>query len=352
MAYAAGRAYGWLDTRNILASAPMRIPYASLEGDNLKNLALPSGVLYRDFLRGTKNSTLVADLPDGEYRVTAIVANQPEIANGAFEIRAAGKGMRDSPPISYTLAETGDKFMDVRAAGGQLAIEFVPSQSREWLVSGLIFTRRAPHIGHIPVASAVPGLRVTIAATITAPDGIERAELQLEVDGERKPIVVQLMPDGSRFSADLEWNQRWEGRAAGYFITAIDKRGRPSRLPAAGKMAVYIGREPAPPVIRHDPVTSCEPGQPLRLAFVIAGASPISSARLYYRHLTQMESYRTADLTASGDKYEATIPGDFVTTDHDIMYYVEALDRLGGGTFYPDPDRTAPYVIVKVKHPQ
>jgi hypothetical protein len=32
------------------------------------------------------------------------------------------------------------------------------------------------------------------------------------------------------------------------------------------------------------------------------------------------------------------------------MYYVEAVDRFGNGTFYPDPDRTAPYVIVRVMH--
>ena len=349
MLYSAGRAYGWRDNHTIAASAPMRIPYASLEGDNLKNLALPSEVLYKDFLKGKQHSTLVADLPDGAYRVTVIVANLPELANGAFEIRAAQAGMQDSRPISYALAETGDKFMDMRAVGGQLAIEFVPEPSREWLVSGLIAARREPHIAHIPVTSAVPGSRVTIAATITAPDGIERAELQLAVDGERKPIVVPLIPDGTRFSAALEWLRRWEGKPAGYFITALDKRGRVSRLPVTGKKLVHIGREPGRPVIKHDSAHSCEAGQPLHRAFSIAGAAPIAAARLSYRHLTQMENYRVADLAATGDKYEATIPGDFITPAQDIMYYVEAVDRFGSGTFYPDPDHTAPYIVVKIR---
>jgi len=345
--YTRQRGYGWRETTGITASAPMRIPYSSLEGDNLADLSLPSDVLYRDFLRGAQKSTLLVDLPGGEYRITAIVANQPELANGAFEIREAD-AEQGSKPISYALAETGDKSMDVRVVGGQLALDFVPEAGKTWLVSGLIITRRAPHIGHAAVRSAVPGSRVTFSATITAPDGIARADLHLVVEGERRTLVVPLLPGGIRFAGDFEWAKRWDGKTARYVITAVDKDGRTTRMPADGSIEVRIGRETERPVIGHDPARSCAPGRPLHLAFTVRSSTPPAAARLHYRHLTQTEKYRVLNLVRSGDKYEATIPGDFVTVDHDLMYYAEIVDRFGSGAFYPDPDRAAPYVVVKV----
>ncbi len=346
--YTRQRGYGWSDTAGISASAPMSLPYTSLEGDNLTDLSLPSNVLYRDFLRGGQRSTLLVDFPDGDYRVTAIVANQPELATGAFQIRAA-ETMQEPKAISYALAETGDKSMDVHVSGGRLTLDFVPESGGTWLASGLIITRRGPHIAQVPVRSAVPGSRARVAATITAPDGVARADLEISVEGERKPFVLPLLPEGRQFAADFEWLPRWAGRTAGYSITAIDKRGREARLPAGGRLPVRIGLEPERPVIEHDPVGVAEPGQPLRLSFAVRGELPPAAARMYYRHLTQTEKYRVTDLARMGDRYEATIPGDFVSTSYDLMYYVEVVDRAGNGTFYPDPDRTAPYVVVKVR---
>jgi hypothetical protein len=347
MAYARQRGYGWLDTSGITASPAMSVPYTSLEGDNLKDLSLPSGMLYRDFLKGSKNSRLLADLPDGGYRITAIVANRPELAGGSFQIRAAAATIPDSDPISFALAETGDKSMNVRVSGGQLALDFIPQPGSDWLVSGLVATRRSPHIGHVPVLNAVPGSRSTFAATITAPDGIAAADLHLEVQGERSPAVYPLLPDGSQFAAGIEWLQRWEGKTASYFITAVDKKGHAARSPAAGGFSVLIGNSSAGPMIDHQSIRTCEPGQALHLTFTIRGGSPLAIARLHYRHLTQVEDYQAADLVRAGDKYEATIPGDFITSSHDIMYYVETVDQFGKGSYYPDPDRTAPYVVVK-----
>ena len=68
-AYTRERGYGWLERSGITASPAMSIPYTSLEGDNLENLALPQAVLYRDFLRGSQKLTLLVDLPDGDYRI-------------------------------------------------------------------------------------------------------------------------------------------------------------------------------------------------------------------------------------------------------------------------------------------
>src|SRR5437867_2900019 len=110
MNYTRERGYGWRVLTGITASEPMRIPYTSLEGGTLENLLLPSAVLYMDYLRGTQTSALLVDLPDGNYRVTSVVANQPELANGSFQIRAQGRNTPGSGEnsISYALGETGD----------------------------------------------------------------------------------------------------------------------------------------------------------------------------------------------------------------------------------------------------
>lgn len=56
----------------------------------------------------------------------------------------------------------------------------------------------------------------------------------------------------------------------------------------------------------------------------------------------------SAELKASGEFYQATIPGAYIDARYDLIYYVEAVDQFGNATFYPDPDRSLPYVVVKV----
>jgi len=347
MTYSRERGYGWRDVVGIRSSEQMRIPYTSLEGNNLDNLALPSGVLYRDFLLGSQSSTLLVDLPDGNYHVTSIVGNTSELASGSFRIRAAGT--KDSS-ISYRAGESGDKSMDVRVKGGRLDLDFVPEPGRDWLVSGLVITRHAPHIAHVPLRTVAPGSRTNVAVTITGPEGLRLASIQETVPSQAKPITIDLLPEGRQFNAVLDWRSEWDNQNVLYHITAFDAAGNVSRLPGRGEFSVRVGHNPNPPAVDHTPVRSCRPGEPLRLTFDIKDATELAAARLHYRHLTQMEEYKIVDLVKSAGKYEATIPGEYINANYDLMYYVEAVGRFGNGTFYPHPDRTAPYVIVRVMH--
>ena len=47
--------------------------------------------------------------------------------------------------------------------------------------------------------------------------------------------------------------------------------------------------------------------------------------------------------------WAATIPGMDIVSDWDLMYYVEAIDRLGNGSIGPDMDVETPYVVVPVQ---
>ena len=52
---------------------------------------------------------------------------------------------------------------------------------------------------------------------------------------------------------------------------------------------------------------------------------------------------------ASPGIFTAAVPADFITAKWDIMYYIEALDKAGNGTQWPDLAKEAPYVIVPLE---
>ena len=51
----------------------------------------------------------------------------------------------------------------------------------------------------------------------------------------------------------------------------------------------------------------------------------------------------------SSGLYSAVIPGDFIVSRWDLMYFVEVMDSRGNGAIYPDLDREIPYLIVQVR---
>ncbi|MBI5280224.1 MAG: hypothetical protein HY858_00985 [Candidatus Solibacter usitatus] len=112
-------------------------------------------------------------------------------------------------------------------------------------------------------------------------------------------------------------------------------------------------REPpqgAAPRVELNAVASAYPGMPLTITVRTQDAAAVQSVRLRYRHLTQYEDYQTVEMQPAGGTgtYRATIPGAFITTEWDVMYFVEVVGQNGEGRNYPDLEVEAPYVIVPV----
>lgn len=108
-----------------------------------------------------------------------------------------------------------------------------------------------------------------------------------------------------------------------------------------------------PPKVRLEAAGIARPGRDLRIAARAEDASGVESVRLRYRRLTQFEDYRTTDMLPYGSTgmYAASIPGDFITPEWDLIYFVEAIDKRGNGRNFPDLETSAPYVIVPVERP-
>jgi hypothetical protein len=178
----------------------------------------PDVPLFGGYLQGTGNAMLATDLPPGEYRVACVVINRPDVAGGSFEIRV-GNGV-----ISYDAGETGEKSTNASVTAGRLTVEFVPGSGGDWLVSGLVITRRVPHIGWVPVRSAALDAPLFVSPTITAPDGVRQAALQCDgVPG--RPMSVSLQGDGGQFSARVDWARPWGSIRPRCRIVASDSRG-------------------------------------------------------------------------------------------------------------------------------
>jgi hypothetical protein len=111
--------------------------------------------------------------------------------------------------------------------------------------------------------------------------------------------------------------------------------------------------ESTPPWPRIDGarIATAKPGAPLRITAKISSPSPIVSAKLRYRHVTQYEDYLSLDFTPTGapGEFAATVPGEFLTPQWDFMYFIEVIDQAGRGRMWPDFSTESPYVIVKLE---
>ena len=91
------------------------------------------------------------------------------------------------------------------------------------------------------------------------------------------------------------------------------------------------------------------PGQDLTVTARVDSNEDLHSVTLYYRDLNQRELFTPVPMRQANGVWSATIPGMDIVPDWDLMYYVEAIDRLGNAAIGPDLDVETPYVVVSVQ---
>lgn len=106
-----------------------------------------------------------------------------------------------------------------------------------------------------------------------------------------------------------------------------------------------------PPAVTVRPVGPAFLGRDIVISAAVRAPSGVKWVRVRYRHLTQFEDYRTAEMTLdpATQLYTARIPESFIDPQWDLMYFVEAVDRDGCGRMYPDLEIETPYVVVPVQ---
>jgi hypothetical protein len=103
--------------------------------------------------------------------------------------------------------------------------------------------------------------------------------------------------------------------------------------------------------VEQERIVSAPVGKSLRIVARAVDSSGVHSVRLRYRHVTQYEDYATLDMRPTGraDEYAATIPPEFIVPEWDVMYFIEAVDRAGNGTHWPNFEHEEPYVFVHLQ---
>jgi len=77
------------------------------------------------------------------------------------------------------------------------------------------------------------------------------------------------------------------------------------------------------------PVSTVQHQAPVRfrskeaLTLTIRPGKPVTSAKLYYRHVNQAERYESVAMEAHGDDYRAAIPAAYTDTTYPLEYYFE-----------------------------
>jgi len=203
-----------------------------------------------------------------------------------------------------------------------------------------------PVIAHVPIRKTRPGEKLVIRATVSAREPAVSVKVGCRsggrdyvwVDMKRtEPFVYHAVIRGKDVRAGLS-----------YLIEASDGDGGGARTKS---ITVVVTDDDEPPRIRHKRVTNAAAGKPLTVTAEVRDTGGVKWVRLRYRSVTQFQDYQTLEMAETGRKgeYRAVVPGEDVEAKWDFMYLIEVMDEKGNGKIYPDLEREAPYVVVKLR---
>jgi hypothetical protein len=206
-----------------------------------------------------------------------------------------------------------------------------------------------PLITHVPVRFIKPAEEMNITATIGSRQEIDGVEVHFQTADHRSGTVPMERVGKGMYRASI---QNISEGSVSYFIEARDSRGNKSVFPESGPedpLRTLVNDDVQAPDVKLERVPSAMPGKDLTIHALVSDPSGIETVRLRYRHLTQFEDYLVAEMEpdAVSGTFRATIPGNFIVPEWDLIYFVEAIDSLGNGCLVPDLDREMPYVIVE-----
>jgi hypothetical protein len=378
--------YGWIsgdDLSAVQPENPTRYTWYGATKEELKNI--PEEALLGDFITGTKPAEFRVDLPDGHYQGTIIISDKSPnpTAHGPMEVsgveRFESRPLIDSKVVAagetivhrFNINMIGDRYISFK-----LRLSAAPGA--HFIISALTFTRVEPHVKHVPVNKALPGKAVTITSSVTLPPppndkhplsslGVitsNSSTLRIPTEITRVSLMYTSASDNSTRKVNMTKTEgpvyKVEIPAADvreglvrYYFEGEDDAGQIVRLPKESDPDPYftldITGDISPPTVRHTAVAEHAPGQSLEIAAEVNDNSSVQKVLLYYRPTRQTMEYSAVTMTKVGEKYVATIPGNIITSEYDMMYYFEAIDPHGNACIYPNADVETPYFVVKVK---
>ncbi len=376
--------FGWNGEVALKADQPPKIRRTVWRASNLENLNIPSRAMLSDFIQGTEPAVFRIDLPEGHYQATLIITDESPnpMDHGPMNVSVIER-FGERPILEDLMVKEGDmivkrfNFNMVGSRYSNFRLKLSAAPEADYILNGLIFTRIEPHIAHLPVRRSLAGQDIPIHATVTLPpqvlqpeksslsiargttstvyppDNITQVRLVYSADGGKSTQTRQMKKiDGYTYAATIPGGDFREGEIS-YFIEAVDSIGQVVQAPRKTKAECFriaVTSDRTPPVFVHDPVLEWDPGKPMDVKVKVSDKSGIDKVLLYYRPTRQTMQYLVTTMRqAENGYYSATIPGEIFTTDFDLIYFFEAVDKFGNGIFYPDRDKKDPHVVVKIR---
>jgi hypothetical protein len=291
------------------------------------------------------------ELASGFYELQILVQDDPAKPRdwGPMWIEANGAERTDTFVVKSGIPVQRTLLTEVR--DDKLGVMLANESTGEWNISRMIVTRVEPTIGHVPVRTVSPGEDVVLRATVAAVGEIRYVKAYWK--GSSRRFSAREMKRSGPFQYELVLSAADCSHGGSYFLVAADVKGQTTTCPNAGRdqpFVMQVKDHGEPPSLAHDPVRGLRPGNPVRITASAKAGSGLQWVRLRYRSVNQYQDYFTLEMLPTGeqDRYEAEIPGEHIPAEWDFMYFFEVMDRQGNGRIFPDAEKEAPYVIVKL----
>lgn len=347
--------HGWEDDAEVRATGGLQLPRALYRGTRLPRSEkgpadFPAEFLYFDFVSGADPATFRLDVPDGRHLLTFIIGDASDEPTEHGTMSVSVNGTEVLKELEIPAGETREEEVEVEASDGGLRITLKAAEGSEWVLNGLVVRGMGPRIGHLPVYSAPKGQDLTINATVTSVLSVREVSLFYRVGGASEFRRARMRGEGPVRRAAIPGDEL-VGEQAEYYIETEDADGNASSFPQDGAdepvTVLLADNFGAPAVAEHEPPSRHCASEPLRLSVELAEGAEAASVRLHYRTVDQNADFKTAELQKTGERdYAGVIPAEDLDPLFDEMYYFEALDRYGNGTFYPDPFTGGRYFVV------
>jgi len=127
--------------------------------------------------------------------------------------------------------------------------------------------------------------------------------------------------------------------------------GPASAVDAPAAMKVVLGRPARTQLnLQHQPVAKFRRGEPILLELTLGQEASATTARLYYRHVTQAERYLAAEMILVKRVFRATIPAEYTQSAYPLAYYFEVKQAPQSAWLYPGfnlQQTNQPYFVVR-----
>ena len=376
--------FGWNTEVSPKARQRPKVGRTVWRASNTENMDIPSQALLSDFVYGKEPAVFRIDLPEGHYQATLILTDRgPESADhGPMDISVIER-FGERPILENVVVKKGEtlvkrfNFNMVGSRYSNFRLKLNARPGGDYILNSLTFTRVEPHIAHLPAERATPGQELTVRATVTLPPPViepEKESLSIArgttstVDPPQSVTGATLFysndggasyrslgmekESGFVYSATIPGRSIRKGDLY-YYIEAADSIGQVVHapgLPQGSRYRVRVTKDSHPPVVRHDPIMTGDPGQSLQVTAKVSDESRVARVLLYYRPTRQTMEYSVVEMEPKGrHSYRAVIPGDALTAEYDLIYFLEVIDEFGNGAFHPDPDKEDPHIVVRVR---